>query len=338
EEKIGALSHDLRNRVESLETLLDVVPVGVFIAEDGGGVEIRANRRAVELTGQRATGDKLIPVPAALPLSLNGAKVNADDQPLMKAMRTGKSIPGYEARIQRENGSSINVMMSATPLFDENGKVRGAIAALVDVSSHKEAERGQERLLHELQHRVKNILATVTALTSRMVRTSNSVSDFSASFQERLQAMGRTHDVLSSFNWRDADLEQLLRAVLSPYGDKPRRNIAIRGKAQHLAASAAATLGMVFFELASNAAKYGALSTEGGRVEVDWSTDATGVLSIHWKETGGPAVEEPSQRNFGTSFIQQSLEYELGGKVALRFEQAELECDIQIPLASDQHS
>jgi two-component system CheB/CheR fusion protein len=186
-----------------------------------------------------------------------------------------------------------------------------------------------------LQHRVKNILATVTALSSRMVRTASSVSDFSSSFQQRLQAMGRTHEVLSSYNWTDADLEQLLRAVLSPYSSKSRRNIIISGESLQLGASVAATLGMVFFELASNAAKYGALSTEEGRVNVAWNTDKPGILSIRWRESDGPVVEEPLQRNFGTSFIQQSLEYELGGKVDLRFEPSGLECDIEIPLTPD---
>ncbi|TPI57636.1 PAS domain S-box protein [Mesorhizobium sp. B3-1-7] len=334
EKTIGALSHDLRNRVESLGTLLDLVPIGIFIAEDDAGVQIRANRRAAELLGRPAAGTKLISVPAILPLTLNGTKVGTDDQPLLKTMRTGRAIPGYEARVQHEDGTAIDVMMSANPLFDEKGKVRGAIAALVDISSHKEAERSQERLLHELQHRVKNILATITALTSRMVRTSSSMGDFSTSFQQRLQAMGRTHDVLSSYNWTDADLEQLLRAVLSPYSSKLRQNIIILGSPLQLGASAAATLGMVFFELASNAAKYGALSTEDGRVEVAWNTDKPGILSIRWREIDGPVVEEPPRRNFGTSFIQQSLEYELGGKVDLRFERSGLECDIEIPLAS----
>ncbi|TGU85409.1 histidine kinase, partial [Mesorhizobium sp. M00.F.Ca.ET.151.01.1.1] len=105
----------------------------------------------------------------------------------------------------------------ASPLFDEYGKIRGAIGTLADISAHKDAERSQERLLHELQHRVKNILATVMALTSRMVRTSNSLSDFSTAFQERLQAMAHTHEFLSSYNWEGADLENLLRATLSPY-------------------------------------------------------------------------------------------------------------------------
>lgn len=96
------------------------LPVGIFIAEDGNGAEIRANRRAVELMGQHSTGDKLISVPAILPLTLNGVKVNAEDQPLRKAIRTGKPIPGYEAQILHENDSGIDVMMSANPLFDEN--------------------------------------------------------------------------------------------------------------------------------------------------------------------------------------------------------------------------
>ncbi|TJV72817.1 MAG: hypothetical protein E5X76_09490 [Mesorhizobium sp.] len=226
----------------------------------------------------------------------------------------------------------ISAPLPSSAMKMPTGKVRGAIATLVDISSHKEAERSQERLLHELQHRVKNILATVTALASRMVGTSSSMGDFFSSFQQRLQAMGRTHEVLSSYNWRDADLEQLLRAVLTPYSSKLRQNIVVDGKSLQLGASVAATLGMVFFELASNAAKYGALSTEDGRVELSWSTDKSGVLSIRWKEIGGPAVDQPSRLNFGTSFIKQSLEYELGGKVDLRFEPSGLECDIQIPL------
>ncbi|TGT49072.1 PAS domain-containing protein [Mesorhizobium sp. M4B.F.Ca.ET.169.01.1.1] len=332
EEKIGALSHDLRNRVESLETLLDLVPVGIFIAEDGNGEEIRGNRHAVELAGRPATDGKLSSMPAILPLMMNGTVVDAADQPLMKAMRTGKPIPGFEARIARTKGGSVDVMMSANPLFDELGKVRGAIAAVIDISSHKDAERNQERLLHELQHRVKNILATVTALTSRMVRSSGTLNDFASAFHARLQAMARTHELLASYQWGGADLEKLVRATLSPYGGKEGQSLVVQGEPFQLNASAAATLGLVFFELASNAAKYGALATEKGRVEVSWRVDGSQMLSIAWKESGGPRVKEPSKTSFGTTFIQQSLEYELGGNVDLRFKRAGLECLLSIPL------
>jgi len=314
EEKIDALTHDLRNRVESLETLLDLVPVGIFIAEDDGDVEIRANRHAMELTGRRATDDKLSSVPALPPLTLNRKPVEARDQPLMKAMRTGKAIPGYEARMERTDGSHLDVMISANPLFDESGKVRGAIGTLVDISDHKKAERDQDRLLHELQHRVKNILATINALTSRMLRSSNSMTDFSTSFRERLQAMARTHELLSSYNWAGADIGKLLDGTLSSYAGKKRQNVTLKGPPFQLNASAAATLGMVFYELASNAAKHGALASETGRVEISWRVKKPGSLSIAWKELGGPPAKEPSKKSFGTTFIQQSLEYELGGK------------------------
>jgi two-component system CheB/CheR fusion protein len=323
EERIDSLSHALRDRVESLETLLDLVPVGIFIAEDNNGDEIRANRHAMELVGLRATDDKLTTMSAALPLTLDGAKVHSNDQPLLRAMRTGKAIPAYEARIARMDGSSVDVMISSNPLFDESGKVRGAIGALVDVSTHKDAERSQERLLHELQHRVKNILATVTALTSRMVRSSSSMEDFSSSFQERLQAMARTHELLSSSNWEGADLEKLLRSTLAPYTGKSR--IVTEDHPFRLNPSAAATLGMVFFELASNAAKYGALSVDRGRIQISWRVEKLETLAIEWKEGGGPAVKKPTKRNFGTTFIQQSLE-------------SGLECLLEIPLSKTKAS
>lgn len=331
EERIATLSHALRDRVESLETLLEVVPVGIFIAEDGNGDEIRANRHAVELAGRRSTDDKLSSMPAILPLMLNGKAVDPDEQPLMKAMRTGKAVPGYEARIVRGDADKIDVMMAANPLFDESGQVRGAIGALVDISAHKKAERNQERLLHELQHRVKNILATVTALSSRMMRSSSSLTDFAGAFQERLQAMARTHELLSSYNAGAADLRALLSATLSPYGAQDRRSAVImQGPAFQLNASAAATLGMVFFELASNAAKYGALTADSGRIDISWRID-NGALSIAWKETGGPPVTKPPTRHFGTTFVQQSLEYELGGSVDLKFKSSGLECLLEMP-------
>ncbi|PBB83325.1 CheR family methyltransferase [Mesorhizobium sp. WSM3876] len=334
EERIGILSHDLRNRVESLETLLDLVPVGIFIAEDDNSGEIRANRQAAELTGQLFAGSKLTTLPAALPLAINGEPVPFDDQPVAKAMRKGGPVPQYEARIARPDGSGIDVMMSANPLFDEAGKVRGAIGAMVDISRHKRAERSQERLLHELQHRVKNIIATITALTSRMVRSSQSLTDFSRAFLERLQGMARTHELLSQVNWEDVDLEKLLRAALTPYAARDWRNVSLEGGPLQLSAGAAATLGIVFFELASNATKHGAMSGEHGRVEIRWGLrEGDGDLFIVWKEIDGPAVEQPLKKSFGTTFIEQSVNYELGGSVDLQFKATGLECILQIPLA-----
>jgi len=334
EQKIDTLTHDLRNRIESLETLLDLVPVGIVIAEDGEGQEFRANRRAAELAGDPLSGAKLTSMPTTLDVVRNGEVLGAVDQPLAMAIRTGRTVPQFEARIERPGSAGVDVMVSATPLFDESGKVRGAISTLVDISRHKRAERSQERLLHELQHRVKNILATVTALTSRMLKSSHTMADFSTAFQERLRGMARTHELLSRQNWEGAGLEELLRATLSPYAAKDRQNVIIAGSPVQLNANAASTLGMVFFELTSNAAKYGAFADENGRVEIRWHIgEPTGSLVIGWKEIDGPTVEKPLKRNFGTTFIQQSLSYELGGNAELKFKKSGFECDLRIPLS-----
>jgi two-component system CheB/CheR fusion protein len=334
EERIGALSHDLRNRVDSLETLLDLVPVGIFIAEGGNGAQIRANRYAVELAGRAVTEDKLVSMPADLPLIAGGEAVAPNEQPLMKAMRTGKPVPGYEAIIRRGDGSKADLMLSANPLFDEAGNVRGAIGALVDISSHKEAERGREQLLHELQHRVKNILAIINALTSRMVRSASNIEEFAAAFQERLKAMARTHELLSAHSWGSADLEDLLRRTVSPYVGDTTQTVRTEGEPAQLNANLAGTLGMVFFELASNAAKYGALSSASGHIDVTWKV-VNEVLLLAWTETGGPIISQSPKRNFGTTFIQRSLQYEFGGSVQLRFERTGLECSIRVPLAKE---
>lgn len=332
ERKIDALTHDLRNRIENLETLLDLVPVGILIAENGDEPRIRANRRIAELAGLPSTGDKLISIDASLPLSMNDSIVDTADQPLAKAMRTGKAVPQYEARIMGPGGLGTDVMLSANPLFDDAGKVRGAIGAVVDISRLKNAERSQERLLHELQHRVKNILATITALTSRMARSSDSMAGFVSAFQERLQGMARTHELLSQSNWEGASLQGLLQTTLSSYAAEDGRNIKLKGPAFRLNASAAATLSMVFFELASNAAKYGALASENGRVEIAWDIRSNDTLSVIWKEIGGPVVKKPRKMHFGTMFIRQSLEYELGGRVDLRFREPGMECVLEIPI------
>ncbi|MBZ9967812.1 CheR family methyltransferase [Mesorhizobium sp. BR1-1-2] len=335
EEKIDALTHDLRNRIESLETLLDLVPVGIVIAEDGDRQEFRVNQRAAELVGEPLSGAKLTSIPGGFDVTRQGKAVQAVNQPLATAIRTGEAVAQYEARIEKPGAVGVDVMVSATPLFDEAGKVRGAISTVVDISRHKQAERNQERLLHELQHRVKNILATVAALTSRMVRSSHSIADFSTAFQERLQGMARTHELLSRHNWGGTDLKELLRTTLAPYAADRQRNVILEGAPFQLDASAAGTLGMVFFELASNAAKYGALAVENGRVEIDWRIgEPDGPLSVSWKEIDGPAVEESIKKNFGTTFIQQSLEYELGGSADLQFRKTGLVCLLKIPLSS----
>ncbi|MGN6549389.1 MAG: sensor histidine kinase, partial [Pararhizobium sp.] len=331
EERIKALSQSLRNRVENLETLLELVPAGILIAEDDGSETTLVNRHGAELLGRQHGEEKLLSIPIDLPLAKAREK---SDQPLRKASRTGEPVPAFEGRIERRDGNSIDVLISANPLFNEAGEVRGAIASMVDITFRKQAEARQQELLHELQHRVKNILATTTALASRIATSSTSVEQFLNAFIERLRAMARTHEVLSKHNWEGADLKSLVTTALAPYANDDRSNIVTDGPPVTLKPGATTTFGMVLFELANNAAKYGAFASGNGHVELSWNVrqDEEPRLDIAWLERDGAPVVPPSHDGFGTQFIRKSLQYELDGSVELRFEPTGLECTFSLPL------
>jgi two-component system, chemotaxis family, CheB/CheR fusion protein len=151
--------------------------------------------------------------------------------------------------------------------------------------------------------------------------------------------MARTHELLSRNNWEGADLARLIEATVSAYASPDGGNLVLDGLPIRLNATAAATCGLIFFELASNAAKYGALAAKKGRVQVAWhNAEPQGFLSVVWKEFGGPAVTEPLKKNFGTTFIQQSLAYELGGSADLQFNKSGLKCTLKIPLSKTETS
>jgi two-component system CheB/CheR fusion protein len=229
-------------------------------------------------------------------------------------------------------------MISATPLFTEAGGIRGAVAAIVDISQHKHAEAQQQFLLGELQHRVKNILATIASLATRMARGQSSVEEFRGAFLGRLFAMGRTHDLLTDGAWSGTSVRSLAEAALAPHVTTGKDDIVLDGPEIRLAAGPATTLGMVFHELATNASKYGALSKVGGHIEISWrllDTEQAGGqrLGLSWTESGGPPVDPSSRPGFGTAFIKRSVEYELGGRASLDFAPEGLRCSIELPYA-----
>jgi two-component system CheB/CheR fusion protein len=332
--RIDALTRELRNRVESLESLLDLLPVGIFFAEDSDGQGVLVNRYGARLLGEKGGGKGLRPAKPGFRLLENGRELAAEQHPLRRA-RTGEGVPDFEGQLVRTDGIALDILISAAPLFDESGKARGALAAVVDISQRNLAAAAQDLLVHELQHRVKNILATVGALAARLLQRSNSLDGFSDAFLTRLVAMGRVHDLLSQRNWQGADLRGLVRAALAPFADAKTKNISLDGPELLLKPGVAASLGMVLHELATNAAKYGALSTAQGHVDLAWQVqdrDPGRQLSFLWTEKGGPAVEASQKEGFGTVFLKRCVEYELEGKAELRFEREGLSCSISFPL------
>jgi two-component sensor histidine kinase len=209
--------------------------------------------------------------------------------------------------------------------------VAGRLAARV---SRTEAAR--DLLINELNHRVKNSLAMVQSMVVNTLKRSSSTLAARKAIEARLMAMSRAHDVLTEQHWQSIDLAELLESIVEPYRTFDGQ-IDLRGPPLRIDARAAVTIAMVFNELTTNAVKYGALARRQGTLTLVWSiveTDGAGALRLIWTEANGPTVSTPGPRGFGSILIEQGVERELKGSVALQFEPAGLVCTIDIPLRS----
>jgi two-component sensor histidine kinase len=209
-----------------------------------------------------------------------------------------------------------------------------ALAALV--TERRAAEEHQRLLISQLDHRVKNSLALMQAVVERSQASARSISDFVASLGGRIRSMARTQSKLSTGRWQGLCLAELIRDELSPYHTAGTDSLI--GPSLKLKPGAAQAISMVVHELATNAAKYGALSRSHGRIIVRWTIEpgAGGepCLTLVWREDGGPHVVPPAHEGFGTSTIRNLLSYELDGDVRLRFEPAGVVCTITLPAAA----
>jgi PAS domain S-box-containing protein len=186
-----------------------------------------------------------------------------------------------------------------------------------DITERKRAEERQRVLVAELDHRVKNVLASVTAVVAHTRQESSSVTNFAAALDGRIRSMAMTHDLLSARRWQGISLTELVRRELAPYA--ARNNTEINGPEAVLCPEAGQAMAMVLHELATNAAKYGALSTSNGRVSIRWHRRMNGQpwqsLVLEWQEIGGPPVVATSNPSYGTSTIRDLIPYEFGGTV-----------------------
>ena len=207
----------------------------------------------------------------------------------------------------------------------ERERAKSADRLALEIEHRRRIERHQNLLLDELNHRVKNTLATVQAMATQTLKdVETGPRD---TFLARLFALSGQHDLLTLDNWEGASFEGVVRRALRPWREGGRARFKVEGPAVHLDPKRALSLGMVFHELATNAAKHGALSNEAGTVQVSWTLEAEGkLLRLRWQEQGGPRVAEPQHRGFGLRLIQQGLEREISGKVMLDFQPDGLVC------------
>ncbi len=247
----------------------------------------------------------------------------------------GEGIDHYETIRRRKDGTLVDVSLTVSPVKDGQGRIIGASKIARDISERRRAESQRDLLIAELSHRVKNTLATVISIARQSFRNVTSLDEARASFEKRLQALAHTHSRLADSHWSGVALHDVFDDELSPYRNRSGTNVIVLGPAISVKPRHALSLGMAIHELATNAAKYGALSAEGGTVAVEWSANSGhDQLQIRWTETGGPPVKVPDTRGFGRLLLERALAADLGGDVQMDFAATGLRCAIRLPLAT----
>jgi PAS domain S-box-containing protein len=229
----------------------------------------------------------------------------------------------HDTTVRTSGDERIAVANLLAPVVDESGAVINVVASGFDISDRKKAEQHREMLVNELSHRVKNSLATVQTIASHTLREASDLESFRETFVGRLMAISKCHDLLIDTTRSNADISQLVRDQVLPYAPGGLdRQVSMSGPPLVLGPEAAHTFGLILHELATNASKYGALSTERGHLEVTWKRGGDPEQNqaiFTWVETGGPPVTPPTRRGFGSVLIEQSLAHTLDGKVQIEY-------------------
>jgi PAS domain S-box-containing protein len=266
----------------------------------------------------------------------DGTPMPHDECPMAITLKEGRVVSGAEAIIERPDGTRRWFMPYPTPLRDADGRIVGGINMLVDITEHKQAEERQQLLMNELNHRVKNTLATVQSIAAQSLKGASD-RELRTNFDARLISLSRTHDLLSRETWESASLRELLLLELEPFRSEQGTRFVLEGPEITVNPKAALALGLAFHELATNAAKYGALSKPAGQVCVVWDvlkSSEPSTLRLKWTETGGPPVKKTGRKGFGTIVIERGLSLDLDGEVQVDFNPSGLIFSVDIPLAA----
>jgi PAS domain S-box-containing protein len=251
----------------------------------------------------------------------------------MARARAGEKIHPYNARRLRKDGSYFDVSVALGPVKAPDGSVIAISVAMHDISDRKEWEARQRLMTRELAHRVKNSFAILQAILRSTLKTTPNPQDFAAKFSGRLHSLAAAQDILTANDWKGAELGALARHLLSLYIVDEGARLVISGPEVNLPAEYAVPFGLIFNELATNAVKYGALSAPNGKIELSWHVENKinegTMLSLTWRERGGPKITSLDSRGFGSALIERSL---AGAKVERLFDAEGFICTIELTL------
>lgn len=320
----------LRESEQRLRWLASIVVSShdAIISKDISGTITTWNNAAEALFGY--TSEEVIgrPITILIPPDRHHEELS-----ILERISRGERIENYETVRRRRDGSSVNVSLTISPVRNAEGRIVGASKIARDITGRKRAEAREKMLTAELDHRVKNILAQVAAIAKSTREGSRSVDEFLRSLDGRIQALAAAHMLLAQSAWQGVGVDALVRSQLAPYASGT--NITIRGTDVILAVAEIQILTRVLHELATNAAKYGALSIPGGRLSVSWdcsTNEKETNLVFVWRELSGPPVPSKIEASYGTDLIRNLIPHELGGSVDLVFAPDGAFCRIKFPL------
>jgi len=304
----------------------------VFTDEEPGRPVIFANDAFLSLTGyarEEVLGKSF--------QSLLAVGVDTETMPIVEAAFRGKCDSEPEIHYKRKDDSEFWASMFVSPVCDESGTIVQQFVSLVDLTKHRQDSARYKMLIDELNHRVKNTLSTVQSIVKQALRKPADPTAIGEAIESRILALSRSHDLLTSGNWKGAGLHDLVNAALHPFEvvDGHAERFTIEGENVHLSPKATLSLAIAFHELATNAVKYGAFSNETGKVDIDWTVVSAAKgdrLSLRWRERDGPEVSPPAQRGFGSWVIERGLAHELGGEVTLDYLSHGVACTVNIPI------
>jgi PAS domain S-box-containing protein len=220
-----------------------------------------------------------------------------------------------------------------TPVFGPDGEVEAIAGSTRDVTERAHQREHMRLLVNELNHRVKNTLAMVQSMIAQTLDGDEPVEVAQDKIESRLMALSQAHDILTRENWQGAGVEEVVRGAAAPCQKGEGDRFDIEGPPIVLDPRRAVALAMALHELCTNAVKYGALSVPGGRVGIAWTRSRDGTaLNLRWKERGGPPVQVPEQRGFGSILVERGLRHDLGGESRLVFETDGVSCEIVVPV------
>ncbi len=330
-EALDRSQQDLRQQEQRWNATYEHAAIGI-VEIDMEGRFLRVNEAICAITGlsrEQLLGWRLF-------ARTHPSDRDVDEELYRRQVAGDIGFYSLEKRFVRADGRVIWIAVRSSTVRDADDNFLYGVRVVQEITERKEAEERQKLLVDELNHRVKNTLATVQSLATQTARGANSPEGFRHAFEGRLIALSQAHDQLTRRHWRNADLRDIIVATTAPYLASAQDRIVIRGDDLAIRPRTALTLAMALHELTTNAAKYGALSTPSGQVSVGWSVvreaSQPPQLHIEWREQGGPPVEAPSRRGFGTRFIEGSVAAELQGVARLNFDAEGLHCTMDIPL------